>query len=59
MFNVVLQESIIKHVNEHPEAGWEAAMNPRFSNYTVSLQFVLCCLNYLEPFFYILLIFTY
>ncbi|EXB94880.1 Cathepsin B [Morus notabilis] len=30
------QESIVKHVNENPEAGWEAAMNPRFSNSTVA-----------------------
>jgi hypothetical protein len=32
------QESIIKQVNGDPKAGWEAAMNPQFSNYTVSLQ---------------------
>lgn len=31
----VLQESIIKEINENPEAGWQAAMSPRFSNYTV------------------------
>ncbi|XP_044494097.1 cathepsin B-like protease 2 isoform X2 [Mangifera indica] len=31
----ILQDSIIKHVNENPRAGWKAARNPRFSNYTV------------------------
>nr|KYP71703.1 Cathepsin B [Cajanus cajan] len=31
----ILQESIAKQINENPEAGWEAAINPRFSNYTV------------------------
>ncbi|KAK7337621.1 hypothetical protein VNO77_18204 [Canavalia gladiata] len=31
----ILQESITKQINENPEAGWEAAINPRFSNYTV------------------------
>lgn len=40
-FNLVMQESIAKQINENPEAGWEAAMNPRFSNYTVSLELVL------------------
>ncbi|KAM3692135.1 hypothetical protein ACJW31_08G065800 [Castanea mollissima] len=29
------QESIIKQVNNDPNAGWEAAMNARLSNYTV------------------------
>ncbi|KAL0554693.1 hypothetical protein IC582_008620 [Cucumis melo] len=32
----ILQESIVRHVNEHPQAGWKATMNPRFSNYSVS-----------------------
>lgn len=42
VFNVVMtQESIAKEINENPEAGWEAAINPRFSNYTVSLLFLL------------------
>ncbi|KAH1259168.1 Cathepsin B-like protease 3 [Glycine soja] len=31
----ILQESTAKEINENPEAGWEAAINPRFSNYTV------------------------
>ncbi|KAI4349839.1 hypothetical protein L6164_010388 [Bauhinia variegata] len=31
----ILQESIIKQINENPNSGWEAAMNPRFSNFTV------------------------
>ncbi|KAK0580862.1 hypothetical protein LWI29_007223 [Acer saccharum] len=31
----ILQDSIIKKVNENPKAGWEATRNPRFSNYTV------------------------
>ncbi|KAJ8545215.1 hypothetical protein K7X08_017798 [Anisodus acutangulus] len=32
----ILQESIIKTVNENAKAGWKAAFNPRFSNFTVS-----------------------
>ncbi|KAK1362510.1 Cathepsin B [Heracleum sosnowskyi] len=32
----ILQESIIKSVNNNPKAGWKASMNDRFSNYTVS-----------------------
>jgi hypothetical protein len=39
--NVIIitsQESITKQINENPVAGWEAAINPRFSNYTVTLQ---------------------
>lgn len=32
----ILQDSIVKHVNENPEAGWKAVMNPRFSNSTVA-----------------------
>ncbi|KAF1892223.1 hypothetical protein Lal_00036584 [Lupinus albus] len=32
----ILQESIAKQINENPEAGWEAAINPRFSNFTVA-----------------------
>ncbi|KAK7284490.1 hypothetical protein RJT34_19236 [Clitoria ternatea] len=31
----ILQEHIVRHINENPRAGWEAAINPRFSNYTV------------------------
>ncbi|XWS46345.1 hypothetical protein CRYUN_Cryun14cG0057400 [Craigia yunnanensis] len=31
----ILQDSIVKQVNENPKAGWEASLNPRFSNYTV------------------------
>ncbi|KAK7284491.1 hypothetical protein RJT34_19237 [Clitoria ternatea] len=31
----ILQESIVRHINENIEAGWKAALNPRFSNYTV------------------------
>ncbi|KAK3445750.1 hypothetical protein EUGRSUZ_A00982 [Eucalyptus grandis] len=31
----ILQNSIIKEINENPNAGWQAAMNPRFSNFTV------------------------
>nr|XP_048336814.1 cathepsin B-like protease 3 isoform X1 [Ziziphus jujuba var. spinosa] len=31
----ILQESIIKQINGNPNAGWEAAVNPRFSNYTI------------------------
>ncbi|KAM3361619.1 cathepsin B-like protease 2 isoform X2 [Capsicum galapagoense] len=34
--SAILQESIIKEVNENPKAGWKAAFNPRFSNFTVS-----------------------
>ncbi|KAM3284475.1 hypothetical protein P3S67_023274 [Capsicum chacoense] len=32
----ILQESIVKYVNENAEAGWEAAFNPKLSNFTVS-----------------------
>ncbi|KAM7275061.1 hypothetical protein ACFE04_016927 [Oxalis oulophora] len=31
----ILQDSIIKRVNQDPNAGWKAALNPRLSNYTV------------------------
>ncbi|KAL4363975.1 hypothetical protein GQ457_04G035130 [Hibiscus cannabinus] len=31
----ILQDSIVKQVNENPKAGWKAALNLRFSNYTV------------------------
>ncbi|XP_039042498.1 cathepsin B-like protease 3 [Hibiscus syriacus] len=31
----IIQDSIVKQVNENPKPGWEAALNPRFSNYTV------------------------
>lgn len=31
----ILQKSIIDRINENPNAGWKAALNPRFSNYTV------------------------
>ncbi|XP_030539754.1 cathepsin B-like protease 2 [Rhodamnia argentea] len=31
----ILQDLIVKEINEHPNAGWQAAMNPRFSNFTV------------------------
>jgi len=43
--NIMMQESIAKEINENPEAGWEAAINPHFSNYTVRLQFVLYAFN--------------
>ncbi|KAG5055987.1 hypothetical protein JHK85_008497 [Glycine max] len=36
----ILQESTAKEINENPEAGWEAAINPRFSNYTEALTLV-------------------
>ncbi|KAM3284477.1 cathepsin B-like protease 2 [Capsicum chacoense] len=32
----ILQESIVKYVNENAETGWEAAFNPKLSNFTVS-----------------------
>ncbi|XP_056849361.1 cathepsin B-like protease 3 isoform X1 [Raphanus sativus] len=32
----ILQEEIVKKVNEHPNAGWKAAINDRFSNATVA-----------------------
>lgn len=32
----ILQDSIIKKVNENPKAGWKATMNRHFSNYTVT-----------------------
>ncbi|KAK4795409.1 hypothetical protein SAY86_013403 [Trapa natans] len=31
----ILQDSIVKEINEHPNAGWQASMNLRFSNFTV------------------------
>eukprot|EP00262_Sarcandra_glabra_P008905 TRINITY_DN22845_c0_g1_i1.p1 TRINITY_DN22845_c0_g1~~TRINITY_DN22845_c0_g1_i1.p1 ORF type:complete len:354 (+),score=55.84 TRINITY_DN22845_c0_g1_i1:225-1286(+) len=31
----ILQNSIIQQINANPNAGWEATMNPRFSNYTI------------------------
>ena len=31
----ILQEPIVEHINQHPNAGWKADMNSRFSNYTV------------------------
>ncbi|KAL5700737.1 cathepsin B [Ranunculus cassubicifolius] len=32
----ILQDSIITKINSNPKAGWEAATNPRLSNYTVA-----------------------
>lgn len=37
------QDSIIKEVNENPKAGWKAARNPQFSNYTVSFRLTELC----------------
>nr|ABF47216.1 cathepsin B [Nicotiana benthamiana] len=34
--SAILQDSIVKQVNENEKAGWKAALNPRFSNFTVS-----------------------
>ncbi|XP_009608670.1 cathepsin B-like protease 2 [Nicotiana tabacum] len=34
--SAILKESIIKEVNENAKAGWKAAFNPQFSNFTVS-----------------------
>ena len=31
----ILQESMVELINANPKAGWKAAMNPRFSNYSV------------------------
>ncbi|KAF8407386.1 hypothetical protein HHK36_006517 [Tetracentron sinense] len=31
----ILQVSIVEQINANPKAGWEAAMNPRFSNFTI------------------------
>lgn len=31
------QESIVERVNGNASAGWKAVMNPRFSNFTVSI----------------------
>ncbi|ERN01935.1 hypothetical protein AMTRI_Chr02g266720 [Amborella trichopoda] len=31
----ILQDSIIEKINGNPNAGWQAALNPRFSNYTI------------------------
>nr|DAD32875.1 TPA_asm: hypothetical protein HUJ06_011726 [Nelumbo nucifera] len=32
----ILQEEIVWHINANPKARWEAAMNPRFTNYTIA-----------------------
>ncbi|KAL2557093.1 Cysteine proteinases superfamily protein [Forsythia ovata] len=32
----ILQESVVKLINGNAEAGWKAAMNPRFANHTVA-----------------------
>ncbi|KAF3660121.1 hypothetical protein FXO38_12290 [Capsicum annuum] len=32
--SAILQESIVKHVNENAKAGWKAAFNPQLSNFT-------------------------
>ncbi|XP_068662704.1 cathepsin B-like protease 3 [Aristolochia californica] len=32
----ILQASIVQEINANPNAGWQAAMNPRFSNYSVT-----------------------
>ena len=44
-----LQESITKQVNDDPNAGWEATMNPRFANYTVSIQLAVTLYDYFLP----------
>ena len=52
----VLQESIVRHVNEHPHAGWKAAMNPSFSNYSVSfylLNIILLLMDGIWFFFFL------
>jgi hypothetical protein len=36
-FALTMQDSILQKVNGHPKAGWKAAMNHHFSNYTVSI----------------------
>ncbi|EYU46892.1 hypothetical protein ABFS82_04G000300 [Erythranthe guttata] len=33
--NKILQESLIKLINDNPQAGWKASMNLRFANYSV------------------------
>jgi hypothetical protein len=35
---MIVQDSIVQKVNENPNAGWEATMNPQFSNYSVSVH---------------------
>ncbi|KAI3915047.1 hypothetical protein MKW92_028211 [Papaver armeniacum] len=32
----ILQDTIVQQINSNPNAGWEAGLNSRFSNYTVS-----------------------
>ncbi|MCD7448339.1 hypothetical protein HAX54_040784 [Datura stramonium] len=34
--SAILRDSIVKQVNENEKAGWRAALNPQFSNFTVS-----------------------
>ncbi|KAF3794395.1 Cathepsin B [Nymphaea thermarum] len=31
----LLEKSIVEEINSNPKAGWVAALNPRFSNYTI------------------------
>ncbi|KAI3449317.1 hypothetical protein Pfo_005982 [Paulownia fortunei] len=33
--NKILQESVVKLINDNAQARWKASMNPRFANYTV------------------------
>ncbi|KAL8544738.1 hypothetical protein ACS0TY_005099 [Phlomoides rotata] len=33
--NKILQESVVKLINNNAHSGWKASMNPRFANYTV------------------------
>jgi len=32
----IIQKDIIETVNKHPDAGWTAAHNPYFANYTIA-----------------------
>ncbi|CAL9153691.1 unnamed protein product [Musa hybrid cultivar] len=33
--SMILQKSIVQEINANPNAGWQAAMNSRFENYTI------------------------
>lgn len=46
---IILQDEIVKTVNENPEAGWKADMNPRFSDFTVSFLHCSMLFTYFWP----------
>uniref|UniRef100_A0A0D9ZX71 Peptidase C1A papain C-terminal domain-containing protein n=1 Tax=Oryza glumipatula TaxID=40148 RepID=A0A0D9ZX71_9ORYZ len=43
----IIQDDIIKAINKHPNAGWTAARNPYFANYTVNNNTLLLLFSFL------------